>query len=118
MAQRKLFITFFRAELEDAIEGLEQLSARMEKRLSAGEITNYVFNENEALLKNEISSLKKLLPVMYMFEIEKYPDINALAEAVGSMLQRKVEEMGDPQAILEIIRRKQKKVLNYLMEQP
>ena len=118
MAQRKLFITLFRAELEDAIEGLEQLSVRMEKRLRAGEITNYVFNENEALLKNEISSLKKLLPVMYMFEIEKYPDVDTLAEAVGSMLQRKVEEMGDPQAILEIIRRKQKKVLKYLMEQP
>ena len=118
MAQRKLFITLFRAELEDAVEGLEHLSGMMENRLNAGEITNYVFNENKALLKNEISGLKRLLPDIGAIDKEKYPDVSALAEAVGTMLQSKIEAMDDPQAILEIIRRKQKKVLKYLLEQP
>jgi hypothetical protein len=60
MGQRKLFIVMVRAELEDSIEGLEELSAICKRRLGSGEITNYVYNENEVLLHQEISGLRNL----------------------------------------------------------
>ena len=117
MATRKLFVTLLRAELEDAVEGLQELSVTLEKRLKNGEITNYVFNENEALLKNEISGLKKLLPFIDVFDISGYSEIDTLAEALVNMLQMKIEAVDDLGAIREIIRRKQKKILKYFVEQ-
>jgi hypothetical protein len=118
MGRGKLFITLFRAELEDAVEGLEQLSQTMEKRLHAGEITNYVFNENTALLANEISSIKNLIPLLDTVDYDSFENCEALVKSTGNMLQMKAELMDDPHAVVEIIIRKLKKVMAYLEGQP
>jgi hypothetical protein len=115
---KKLFITLFRAEINDAMEDLEQFSLILENRLNKGAITNYVYSENEALLGKEISALRKLIPHIDSFNIDTCKDVNTLALNLKNMLQMKVEEMDDPQAVCEIIRRKTKKVLNYIVEQP
>jgi hypothetical protein len=118
MGKRKLFITLLRAELEDTIEGIEQLSFIMENRLNKGEITNYVYNENEAFLNREIAGLEKLLPLLESVDIEAGKDIKALAFQTGNMLQIKANTADDPRVITEIINRKIKKVLKYLTEEP
>ncbi|MDR1318042.1 MAG: hypothetical protein LBJ90_00325 [Treponema sp.] len=118
MRKRKLFIRFLRAELEDTIEGIEQLSFVLESRLQKGEITNYVYNENKAFLNREIAGLRKLLPLLEGVDIEAGKDINTLALETGNMLQLKANAADDPQVVTEIINRKIKKVLNYITEQP
>jgi len=115
---KKLFVALFKAEIDDALEGLEQLSFVLENRLNKGAITNYVYSENEALLSQEISALKKLILHIDSVNIGTCKDVNALALNLENMLQMKVEEMDDPQAVCGIIRRKIKKVLNYIVEQP
>lgn len=117
MAKRKLYVSLLRAEIVDTIDGLRELSVTLERRLNGGEITNYVFNENDALLKNEISGLQKLLPQIDSFDAAAYPDVNTLAQTLGNMLQSKIETLDDPRAVQEIIRRKQKKIMKYLNEQ-
>jgi hypothetical protein len=118
MRKKKLFIAFFKAEIDDALEGLKQLSSLLGARLNKGEITNYVYSENEALLGQEISALKKILPLVDSINIDAFNDVNALALELGNMLQMKVEAMDDPRAVREITNRKIKKVLNYILEQP
>ncbi|MDR2019408.1 MAG: hypothetical protein LBQ14_01425 [Treponema sp.] len=118
MSQRKLFIVMVRAELEDSIEGLEELSALCKRRLDSGEITNYVYNENEALLHQEISGLKNLLPVVDAVKMEDYRDVHDLARKLEALLTAKAEELHDPQAVGGIISRKIRKILNYILEWP
>jgi hypothetical protein len=118
MGQRKLFIALMRAELEDSIEGLEQLSGRLKERLEKGEITNYVFNENGALLSREISGLKALLPFVDAIKSADYPDVRVLAQHAGDALKKKAEEWEDPEAVGEIIARKIRKILKYILELP
>ena len=83
MARRKLFVTMLQAEVEDSIEGLEMLSRNLRDRLKKDEITNYVFNENEGLISQEIFGLKSLLPVFGGIDKDKYPDVLSLAGALG-----------------------------------
>ncbi|MDR2159113.1 MAG: hypothetical protein LBP23_03485 [Treponema sp.] len=107
-----------RAEVEDSIEGLEMLSRTLQERLKKEEITNYVFNENEALISQEIFGLKTLLPVFCGINKDEYPDVQSLAAAVGEMLKKKAEELEDGRGVLEIVARKIRKVLGYILEKP
>jgi hypothetical protein len=108
----------FRAELEDCIEGLEELSVICGQRLKKGEITNYVYNENEALLHQEISGLKNLLPIVDAVKTEEYRDVHDLAQKLEALLTAKAEELQDPQAVGGIISRKIRKILNYILDWP
>jgi hypothetical protein len=106
------------AEVEDSIEGLERLSRKLNERLKKEEITNYVFNENEALISQEIFGLKSLLPVFGEINMDEYSDVQSLAGALGEMLKRKTEELEDGRGVLEIVTRKIRKVLGYILEKP
>ncbi|MDR2134586.1 MAG: hypothetical protein LBP27_05710 [Treponema sp.] len=117
MSKRKLFIMLLRAEIEDTMEGIEQLSFVMENRLNKGEITNYVYNGNKAFLAQEHAGLEKLLPLLDGVDTGSRKDVNALAFETGDMLQREAKAADDPSVILEIISRKIKKVLKYITEQ-
>jgi hypothetical protein len=118
MGQRSLFITLMRAELEDSIEGLEQISGRLTERLEKGEITNYVFNENGALLTREISGLKSLIPLVDAVKSADYPDVYVLSQQLGDTLKKKAEDGEDPEAVGEIVTRKIKKILKYILDLP
>ncbi|MDR0877555.1 MAG: hypothetical protein LBN21_05840 [Treponema sp.] len=115
MGQRKLFITLFRAELEDSLEGLEHLSYILEHRLNNGEITNYVFNENETLLSREISGIKRILSAFDAVDPDGYQSVEALAQGTVEVLKQKAAEQDESQAVQGIIERKTKKVLNYIL---
>jgi hypothetical protein len=107
-----------RAEVEDSIEGLETLSRTLRERLNKEEITNYVYSENEGLISQEIFGLKTLLPVFGEINKDGYPDVQSLAGAVGELLKKKTEELEDGRGVLEIITRKIRKVLKYILEKP
>jgi hypothetical protein len=118
MGQRKLFMTFLRAEMEDSVDGLTHLSERLRERFEKGEITNYVFSENSALLSREISAIRSLIPVLDTIAGADYPDVHALARNVEETLHRKAEELEDPEAVSRIITRKIQKILMYILEWP
>ncbi|MDR0601098.1 MAG: hypothetical protein LBG42_01825 [Treponema sp.] len=118
MGQRRLFMTLMRAELEDSIEGLEHLSGLLKDRLLKDEITNYVFNENAALLTREISGLKSLIPALEEIKSGDFPDVYALARYTEETLLEKAKEWEDPEAVNGIITRKIRKILAYILELP
>jgi hypothetical protein len=118
MGQRRLFMTFMRAEMEDSSEGLEQLSGILAERLSKNEITNYVFNENAALLAREISGLKSLVSVLDGIAAGDFPDVYTLARHTEKTLIDKAREWEDPEAVNGIITRKVRKILTYILELP
>lgn len=114
--RRKLFLKILKAELEECLEDAEDLTILYERRRNKGEIGSYVYQENEALLAREIHGLKNILLSIDDLAIEGYPSLDAFASAVDAMIQRKVLEFEDPEAVYGIAKRKLLKVLKYVGE--
>lgn len=118
MPERKhLFIKILKAELEDCLEDIEDMDHLYERRLSKNDITNYVYKENEALLKRELDGIRKALEALSSIDIDPYENVDTLAAAVDAVIQNKVLEYEDPEAVYQIAKRKLLKVLRYVNEQ-
>ena len=116
--RKKLFLKVLKAELEDCLEDVEDLTNLYERRRNKDEITNYVFQENEALLSREWKGLKNIILSIDGLNSEGYDSVQAFASAVDAILQREVFEFEDPEAVYGIAKRKLLKVLRYVTEQP
>ncbi len=114
--RRRFFLKVLKAELEDCLEDIEDLSLIYERRRSEEKITNYVYQENEALLAREISGLKNILLSIDEVSLEGYDSLEAFASAVDALFQREVLEFEDPEAVYGIAKRKLLKVLKYVNE--
>jgi hypothetical protein len=118
MSERKrLFLKVLKAELEDCLEDVEDLANLYERKFCGEEITNYVYNENEALLKRELSGLKNILQTIDDVALDRYESVDALAADIDGMIQKKVLDFEDPQAVYGIAKRKLLKVLRYTADQ-
>jgi len=114
--RKKLFLKIFKAELEDCLEDVEDLSNLYERRRNKDEITNYVYRENEALLAREIVGLNNILLSIDDITLDGYDSLEAFVSAVDAMVQRKVLEYENPEAVYGIAKRKLLKVLKYVSE--
>jgi hypothetical protein len=115
---RKLFFTLFLAEMQDSLEDIEYLAGIYGNRFRNGEITTYVYNENKAFLKHEASGLKGLIAFIESVKPGDYKDVRELAQGMEYMLKKKAEESDNPAVIDQIVSRKIKKVLAYVLEEP
>jgi hypothetical protein len=115
-ARRKFFLAMLQAELQDSLEDIEYLGATYENRYRSNEITNYVYNENEAFLHHEAAGLKNLISLVDSFNPDDYQDLTEFAQAMDVFFKKKVDEFDDPQAVYGIIKRKINKVLSYVAE--
>ncbi len=114
--RKKLFLKVLKAELEDCLEDVEDLANLYERRRKSDEISNYVFQENEGLLAQELNGLKNVLSSIDDVDLESYASLNDLAAAVDAIIQRKVLDFKDPEAVYSIAKRKLLKVLKYVSE--
>lgn len=114
--RKRLFLKILKAELEDCLEDVEDLSNLYERKRSCEEITNYVYRENEALLSRELSGLKNILLSIDDFELDRYDSLDSFAAAVDARIQKEVLEFEDPEAVYGIAKRKLLKVLKYVGE--
>ena len=80
--RKKLFLKILKAELEDCLEDVEDLTNLYERRRDKEEITNYVFQENEALLSREFKGLKNIILSIDGLDSEGYASVEAFAAAV------------------------------------
>ncbi|TCW60282.1 hypothetical protein [Treponema sp. J25] len=112
--QKKLLLKIFKAELEDCIEDAEDLSNLYERRFCSDDVTNYVYQENRALLQREIAGLRDSLQILDSLNIEQYKDYRELAGAIDEIIQKVVMELEDPEAVYTIAKRKLLKVLKYI----
>jgi hypothetical protein len=114
--RKRLFLKVLKAELEDCLEDVEDLEILYERKHGCEEISNYVYNENEALLKRELAGLKNILQTIDDVTLDRYASVDALATDVDAMIQKKVLEFEDPEAVYGIAKRKLLKVLRYTLD--
>jgi hypothetical protein len=114
VSKAELFIIMFRAEIENSLEDARVLTDLYEKRFKSEEITNYVYNENEAFLAQETVGLKGLLVFLDSLNPAEFSKAEDVAFEIDDVIKRKVEDYEDPEAIYAIASRKIKKILTYL----
>lgn len=114
--RKRLFIKILKAELEDCLEDVEDMKNVYERRFQKNDVTNYVYTENEALLKRELIGIQKALENLDLIDINGFESVDALAAAVDAVIQKKVLEYEDPEAVYQIAKRKLLKVLRYVNE--
>ncbi len=117
MSERKrLFLNIFKAELEDCLEDVDDLANLYKRRHGKHEVTDYVFNENEALLNRELSGIQKTIKALDTINIDQFNTVEDLASAIDTMIQQNILEYDDPEAVYMIAKRKLLKVLRYVTE--
>ncbi|RPJ06013.1 MAG: hypothetical protein EHM28_10940 [Spirochaetaceae bacterium] len=114
MDKRAKLLKLLTIELEDLVEDVEQLLSAHEKRLASGEITNYVYQENAAVLKNEISCINEFMKEIPGFDLSRVADEMELAEWIKETFQQVQEEHCFSHAAEAIFMRKLGKALGYV----
>jgi hypothetical protein len=113
--EKKLkFIRILNSELDDLAEDIEQLMGTYKERYEKGEISNYVYLENNALLKNEISCLKNFAQLTMHIELDRFETLEELYAFVEMEFKRQLKEGCYTHAIEGVVERKLQKVLNYV----
>lgn len=109
-----LLLKIFRIELEEAEINVLGLLEYCSRRFENQEITNYVWKENSALLKREISCVKELEKDLATWEPSGQADPNLVLEELMQHMKDLVTERDYPGLVSLVIDRIGEKVSRYL----
>ena len=109
-----LLIKVFRIELEEAENNVLSLLEYYSQRFECHEITAYVWKENRALLKKEISCVKELVKDLAEWKPPDVSDPQEVLLELKSYLKDLVKKRGYPELVNLIIDRISNKVSRYL----
>jgi hypothetical protein len=103
-------------ELESLEEELELLVLTLDKRLADHEITDYVRNENCAVLRNEILGLRNFLHGgCFESEADNLTSIDDAAECAKRAVRSRLQERGYVPALYPLVERRIDKIASYML---
>ncbi len=113
---KRKYIQILKIELEDLHDDIAMYIEQISKDAKCGDITNYVFMENLALMNNETVGIGIVNKYLDSINVDDYADINALMEKIKSDLRKKLEDDGIAFALNVYLERKLKKVSLYVSQ--
>jgi hypothetical protein len=108
------FLKVLRAELEDLLEDIGVVERVAAERLARDEITDYVYKENDGLLRLEVESIRSFVMVIDGIDAALYKNMDELAESLNGRVKEIVREHEDPEAVYIFFLRKLAKVRKYV----
>ena len=108
------YLGILKIEIEDLIKDIELLIEVHKKKYDNQEITQYVYRENIAVLKNEVSCLKNFIECIDSIDAEKYQSLQELVDQVEVQFKTQLHEHSYAQAVESFVKRKLKKVSHYM----
>ena len=110
----KNYLTIVFLEIEDLEEDIKYLIEKVEKKKHDGKLTNYVFLENQALLKNEIHALDCFKKLIKKTTANDFKSIEGLIQYLREEFKVIVDANSYAEAILIFVDRKMQKVKTYV----
>ena len=107
------FIRLLRIEIESLHDEVELILKSLDQRLAAHEITDYVRNENAAILRNELMGLEDFLETVGKEECEG-ATLEECVDTVKSYLRRRLKERDYVPFLYELLERRIERVVDYL----
>ncbi len=108
------FMRLLQVEILDLIEDIQAVDVVQRNLFETDKQSQYVFRENDALLKREIESLQSFSKMIDDIDTSVYKDTASLAEDLLRRSSDMVKRNEDPAAIFLFLKRKINKVLQYL----
>lgn len=112
------FLRLLSAELEDCEEDLRDLDQLLAQRLASREITDYVYRENDALLKHEILAIRTIREAISGLRNDIAGDTSrTMAEVSQDALQVAYAEIVRhqyPLAVMPLIERRVQRIREFL----
>ena len=108
------FLRLLRVELEDLKEDLDLFMEVMQARHDSGEITDYVYNENLAVLRNEVMGLHECLRGCADSESLGQGTVQEIADTFKARLHQRLKDHGYVTALYSLVDRRIERIAGYL----
>ena len=108
------FIRILLIELEDLKEDIKLLIEKYKRDHENEKISNYVFQENVALMHNEIFGVDGLYEQVQKMSSDTFIDIDEIVTAVDEKLEMLCKKKGHVRSICVLVRRKIDKIRRYI----
>lgn len=112
--KKSKLISILCTEIQDLSEDIGQLISMYGARRDNGEITNYVFLENSAVLNSEISCLKNFAQLVTGMNLDAFGTLEDLCSYISKEFRTQRRGCGYTPAIEDVFERKLQKVLTYV----
>ncbi len=112
--QTNHFLRLLDAELACCIEDLKGFEDLLVARLKIMEITEYVFRENDALLKRETTGVTQIRKTVQAMNPDEFASIDEIIAVVRSTVKTAIHDHELPQAVYPLIDRRLLKVQRYV----
>lgn len=112
--KKRKYISILNVELKDLVEDIDVLMAGHKDRSEKGEISNYVFQENQALFKGEISCLNDFANLVLQIDLDRFQTLEELRTFVEKEFKQHLNKGCYAPAIEDVVTRKLRKVLLYV----
>ena len=109
------YITIINLEMEDLEEDIKFLIGEAQKKRNNGGLTNHVFLENQAVLKNEIHALEAFKKIIKKINPDDFHSLDGLVQYLRTEFKHIVDANSYAEAILIFSDRKMQKVKNYVI---
>lgn len=110
------FIRLLQLEVESMHDEIELIMKSLDERLAKHEITEFVRNENCAVLRNELLGLEDFLRTEFGCGERSAVSLDDLAREVRAYLRRRLSEREYVPALYELVSRRIDKIVAYLEE--
>jgi len=121
ISTHRKFIRLLQLEVESLHDEIEIILSSLDRRLADHEITDYVRNENCAILRNELLGLEDFLHSTFMVDEATLDEasvqgasVQEVAEQVRGYLRRRLAERDYVPALYGLIDRRIDKIVAYL----
>jgi len=101
-------------EIESLHDEIEIILATLDRRLADHEITDYVRNENCAILRNELLGLEDFLRTEFTFDVRDDASLDEIVTQVKAYLRRRLEERQYVPALYGLVDHRIDKIVAYL----
>lgn len=109
------FISLLKVEFEDIKSDLRSMEELLVNRIGLREITDYVYNENTALLEREIAGVDRLRSLLDQVSCEELEEpVDELAVRLEARFTDEIRRRQIPEAVRPLIIRRLRKVAGYL----
>lgn len=112
--QTNHFLRLLDAELSCCIDNLIDFEKLLVERLGTMEITNYVFRENDALLKREAAGVAEIQRTLRILNPRDFSSLDEIATAVRNATRSAILEHELPGAVYPLIDRRIQQVKRFV----
>ncbi len=114
--KKKNYLNILRLELEDLHEDIDNLMKACEEQKDDCAITNYVFMENLANLKNELLGLDVFSKIIDETDPAAFESLDDMIIYLKNLFSDEMNEFGIINAVRLLIDRKMEKVKKYVLQ--